>query len=226
LTAPDKPPETGAGTGEGLPPEDGVIIEFVDHEEEGPHQVGSERLETPATRPGNGPDQGTKAPAPAAASPSQAAAFEERIMEAEDRFLRLMADFENHRKRTEREREDLRRTAASGLVRDLLPVFDNLERAASHLPENCPEEFSRGLALVLKQFQDAMVKAGLETVEAEGKPFDPTFHEACAMVATGDLPPNHVVDVIQRGYTMGGKLLRPARVRVSAAPAGEGGQHA
>ena len=226
MTVPEKPPQTGTGTGAVLPPEDGVIIEFVDHKEEGPHLVGNERLETPAPRPGTSPDQATTGPAPAAPSAFQVAALEEKIRDAEDRFLRLRADFENHRKRTDREREDLRRTAASGLVRDLLPVLDNLERVASHFPENCPEEFSRGLTLVLKQFQDAMGQAGLEAVEAEGKPFDPAFHEACAMVLTDDLPPNRVVDVIQRGYTMAGKLLRPARVRVSIAPAGEGDQHA
>jgi molecular chaperone GrpE len=176
---------------------------------------------SPDELPANAPAP-SRGDAQAGAAPPQ----EDALREAEDRFLRLRADFENFRKRSDRERGEMRVTASAALIRDLLPVLDNLERAASHLPENCPEEFQRGLTLILQQLRGVFEQAGMRPVETEGAAFDPAVHEACAMVPTAALPPNHVVDVIQAGYTMGGKLLRPARVRVSAPPAADGGTHA
>lgn len=206
----------GSDAGGAPPPGDeSLIIEFVDHEGEGPHVVGPDAEPAEAPAPSGGGPQGV-APPPG----------EDALHEAEDRFLRLRADFENFRKRSDRERGEMRVTASAALIRDLLPVLDNLERATAHLPENCPEEFRRGLSLILQQLRGVFEQAGLRSVEAEGAAFDPAVHEACAMVPTEDLPPNQVVDVIQAGYTMGGKLLRPARVRVSARPAADGGTHA
>lgn len=217
MTETEKPSDNGAGNG-GVPPEeDGVIIEFVGHEDEGPHVVGDGDLRA---------DAPAKPAAEASLPSGQAAEYEEKLREGEERILRLRADFDNYRKRADREREDLRRTAAAGLVRDLLPVLDNMERALSNRPEGCPEVFFQGLSLILQQFEDTLKKVGLEEVVAAGMPFDPAFHDACTMAPTTDLPPNHVLDVIQRGFTLAGKLLRPARVRVSAAPSEDGGPHA
>lgn len=220
MTEDEKNRGNGPGNDGSPPHDDGLIIEFVGHEDEGPHIAGGKGFVSVS------PGPIARQEAAAAVADGTSAECEEKLREGEERFLRLRADFDNYRKRTDRDREDLRRSAAAGLLRDLLPVLDNLERALSNRPEGCPEEFHRGLALILQQFEGVLQKVGLEELVAAGKPFDPAFHEACTVVATGDVPPNHVLDVIQRGFTLAGKLVRPARVRVSTAPAEDGGPHA
>jgi len=133
-----------------------------------------------------------------------------------DLWIRARADFENLRKRLDRERDEERARAGSALARDLLPVADNLERALAGMPESDP--FRDGIALVHRQFVDSLRKAGLEPIEAVGKPFDPVYHEAVATEPTTGTPPNHVLAEIQRGYLFMGRVLRPSLVRVSVSP--------
>ena len=167
---------------------------------------------------GDGPVDG----GPVGAGPAGAAEIEalrEALGEKDkyhDLWVRARADFENLRKRLEREREEERGRAGSAFARDLLPVADNLERALAGASASDP--LREGIALVLRQFTDCLSKAGVEPIEALGAPFDPVFHEAVATEPTESLPPNHVVGEVQKGYLFMGRVLRPSLVRVSVSP--------
>lgn len=132
------------------------------------------------------------------------------------RFLLLQADFENFKKRVERERESLRLQAAGDLITRLLPVLDNFERAVSAAPRNDEERrFLEGVGLIFRQLLDELRKEGLAAIETLGQPFDPTHHEAVATDASSGLPSNTVVEEVERGYRLHGQLIRPAKVKVA-----------
>ncbi len=133
-----------------------------------------------------------------------------------ERLLRLQADFENLRKRIEREQAEFRTIATIRLVTELLPVLDNLERAlASERLEGESTAFRAGVELIQRQLVDALRKEGLRPVDALGQAFDPEIHEAVAVTTAPGLPENTVIEEIQRGYFLQERLLRPALVRVS-----------
>ena len=135
-----------------------------------------------------------------------------------DQLLRARADFDNYRKRVARDDARLRKTAAEGIVRDLLPVLDNLERALAHADDESGG-LAQGVDMVRNQFVDALARHGLDTIPAAGRPFDPNVHEAIACVPSEEVSPNHVVQEFQKGYRLGEHVLRPAKVVVSVAPA-------
>lgn len=137
-----------------------------------------------------------------------------------DQLLRTAADFDNFRKRSRRELEEVERHAREELLRGLLPVFDNLERAAAHT-ENATDvqALADGIQLVMRQFLDTLGRLGIERVEAAGKPFDPALHEAIQTLVTSEFPPGTVASEVQAGYRMGDRLVRPAMVVVAKAPA-------
>jgi molecular chaperone GrpE len=134
-----------------------------------------------------------------------------------ERFVRLQADFENFRKRTDRERMEEGRYAAGQLVANLLPVLDNLERALASPPPagEADRALREGLALVHRQFLEELRRAGLRPVPAVGERFDPMIHDAVETVEAGDAPGDTVVDELMRGYWFHDRLLRPAMVRVA-----------
>jgi len=143
--------------------------------------------------------------------------------ELNDQVLRARAEFENYRKRVARENDRLRRTAAQDLMRDLLPVLDNLERALDHADDDAPATagasgFVEGVRMVLKQMCDVLARHGLESIPSLGEPFDPNVHEAMAVMPSDEHPADHVVNEFQRGYRLGEFVLRPAKVVVNAAP--------
>lgn len=148
---------------------------------------------------------------------AKAAAAEERAAQAEDRWLRSQAELDNVRKRTARELADGLRYANERLVKELLPVLDNLERAlaASAGDPGSAAALRDGVSLTLNQFLGALKKFGVEPVEALGRPFDPAVHEAIQQVES-DQPAGTVVAAYQRGYLLNGRLLRPAMVGVAA----------
>lgn len=133
-------------------------------------------------------------------------------------LIRLQADFDNYRKRTERERHSERHRGAELLAEGLLPVLDGFDRAISAHRDSAHEEFRKGFELIRKQLLDVLSKQGLKKIETEGKPFDPNFHHAIERVETSDQPDDTVLDELQAGYVFHGKVLRPAMVRVSANP--------
>jgi molecular chaperone GrpE len=137
-----------------------------------------------------------------------------QVSHLKDQLIRTQADFENFRKRTSRDLQQQLELANRRLLSEILPVLDNFDRALSN-PGESVDGLLGGLQMVQKQFGDILTQAGLERIEPKGEPFDPNFHEAVATGESEELPDNHVLDVLQPGYLLKGRLLRPAMVRVS-----------
>lgn len=132
----------------------------------------------------------------------------------QDKLLRLAAEYDNFRKRNAREWQKQRQRAASDVLREMLEVCDNLERALETGTEDAGG-LRKGVELILQQFHLVFGRFGIESFDAEGTPFDPHKHEAVQVVESEDVESQHVVNVVQRGYTLHGEVLRPARVTVS-----------
>ena len=143
----------------------------------------------------------------------------ERLKEEHERLLRNAAEFENFKKRAQKEKEDLQKFGAERMLRDFLPVADNLERALDHAEEHALAQVLEGVKLVQKQLDAALGKHGVTSFSAVGKPFDPNLHEAL-MQQESDAPPNTVVSEMARGYKLNERLIRPAAVVVAKAKAG------
>jgi molecular chaperone GrpE len=136
-----------------------------------------------------------------------------------ERMLRVAADFENFRKRTGRELEEVRRRATQDAVKTLLPVFDNLERATTHLDDTTDaRSMAEGIQMVHRQFIDTLSKLGIERVPALGLPFDPMVHESIQYEHSEEHAAGSVMTELQPGYRTGDMLLRPALVVVSRGP--------
>lgn len=145
-----------------------------------------------------------------------------KLKDEHERLLRTAAELENYKRRAVKERDDARKFAAESLLKDFLPVADNLERALDHASQHDPAAVVEGVRLVQKMFEAALSKHGVVGFSALGQPFDPGQHEAL-MQAESDQPPNTVVQEMARGYRLHDRLVRPAAVVVSrprAAPAG------
>jgi molecular chaperone GrpE len=133
-------------------------------------------------------------------------------------LVRRQADFENFRKRTERDRGEEGRRGVERLIADLIPVLDAFDRALHAHDDPAFEEYRKGITLIRKQFWDALSRHGLQRVDARGKMFDPHFHQAIERVETRDVPDGSILDVFQDGYMFHGRVLRPAIVRVAVHP--------
>jgi molecular chaperone GrpE len=153
---------------------------------------------------------------PAAVDPGEAAAQRERD-ELYDRLLRLSAEFDNYRKRTDRERREIIETAAADLVRDLLPVIDDFERALAAPGWSDDDAARQGVALIHRQLLDVLRRRGVEPFESVGRDFDPDWHEAVAADPIDGHRDGQVTAELRRGYRMGSRLLRPAQVKVARA---------
>lgn len=142
----------------------------------------------------------------------------EEKRELNDRLLRTAADYENFKRRSRREMDEAGVRGMEGILRELLPVLDNLDRALMAAPKTDADplftSLHQGVALVQKQFLGSLEKFQIKSFDAQGKAFDPAFHEAVAQVDSETLPPGSVAVVYQRGYTVGSRLLRPAMVAV------------
>jgi molecular chaperone GrpE len=168
----------------------------------------------PAAEPAEG------LPEALAAKTQELAAKTQEIDRLQDRYLRLQAEFDNFKKRTAREKAEFLKFAHEGLVLDFLPVLDGLERAlTSARATTGSDALIEGLEMIARLFRTALDKAGVKAVEALGQPFDPTVHQAVAM-EHGDGDPV-VVEEVQKGYTIEGRVLRPAMVKVSRAAAAD-----
>ena len=159
---------------------------------------------------------------PAGAAPADAAKKE--AVDAQDRYLRAMADLENFRRRTIREKEELRLFAASRVLEDLLPVIDNLGLAlnAARQPNAHLKNLIGGVEMVGQQLKSALAAHGLKEINPAGQPFDPHQHEALSHETSPTVPEEHVLTVVRAGYSLNGRLLRPAGVVVSSGPAAKG----
>jgi molecular chaperone GrpE len=133
-----------------------------------------------------------------------------------DRLLRALADFDNFRRRAERDRSEYVQFAAMEMVRDLIPILDDFRRAMT--VETADKEYAKGIELINQRLFEALKKSGLERIEAAGKPFDPNLHQAVDRVQSEELPDQTVLEEYQSGYNFKGKLLRPAMVKVAVKP--------
>jgi molecular chaperone GrpE len=140
-----------------------------------------------------------------------------------DRWLRLAAEFDNYKKRRSREFDALVQSANENLIRELLPVLDSVARALDHRAdgEEDSEGFKQGVTMIMEQFPKALQRRGLSEIEAVGQPFDPNFHEALMQMSSDEHAEGLVMAVVERGYRLGDKVIRPARVVVSGGSAGE-----
>lgn len=136
--------------------------------------------------------------------------------ELQDRLLRARAEFDNARRRAERERSDFLQYAGMELVRDLLPVLDDFERALK--TETADRHYAKGVELIYQRLAEALKKMGLETIETARQKFDPNLHQAVERVETEEAQDQSILGEFQRGYNFKGKLLRPAMVRVAVKP--------
>lgn len=172
--------------------------------------------------------EGSAEQAPEAESEGEASDLEEelailqaRLADAHEQVLRSQADAQNAMRRAERDVEKAHKFGQEKLVRDLLGVVDNLERAleaAADITDESAKAMAEGVELTLKSLLDVLKKHSVEVVDPEGQPFDPELHEAMSTVENAEVEPNTVLVVYQKGYTLHERLVRPARVVVSKAP--------
>ncbi|MCY1040091.1 nucleotide exchange factor GrpE [Corallococcus sp. bb12-1] len=143
----------------------------------------------------------------------------ERAKDFQERALRAAADLENYRKRAQKEKEDVQKFGAEKLLKDLLPVMDNMDRALDAASKSTDfDSFQKGVAMTRKSFEDALSRHGVKGFSAKGQPFDPRLHEAIQQVETADVASGHVVYEVARGFHLNDRLVRPAMVVVARAP--------
>ncbi len=134
-----------------------------------------------------------------------------------DRLLRKTAEFDNYRKRVERERREMTQAVAGDVLESLLPVVDDFERALEAEIGADPAAYRKGVELIYKQLQDLLTRRGVTPIEAVGRPFDPRFHQAITYEPSPGRTDGEVVEEVRRGYMHGERLLRPAMVKVAKA---------
>ncbi|HYI13701.1 MAG TPA: nucleotide exchange factor GrpE [Thermoanaerobaculia bacterium] len=186
------------------PDDDAYIIEdtgsSVEEIEREMRETAEEAASDPAVEPGGG-------------FPSTDAALQAENQQMKDRLLRTLADFDNLRKRTEREKADFFRYALSSFFKDLLPVLDNFDRALDHAEEG--DDFHKGVLLIYKQLFEILEKNGLKPIDEANVRFDPNIHEAVVREEDPSVPSHTVTAILQKGYFLHDRLLRPALVKVA-----------
>lgn len=191
-----RPPGNGSEDDSYVLEDTGESIEDIEHEME---VAAQEAADSTATR---------RAKAAAEDNP-----LLKENLDLKDRYLRTLADFENFRKRSEREKSDFYKYAVASTLTELLPVLDNFDRALDHAEEG--DDFHRGVLLIYKQLADVLRKHGLRAIDQSGVPFDPKIHEAVVRVEDPSVPSHTVVEILQKGYFLHDRLLRPAFVKVA-----------
>jgi len=186
-------------------PGDDIEIEFLDQE------VESQEVEEKPEGLVEVPDESVE---------EEADHLKTELDHVRDIYLRKLAEFDNFRKRVEREREEHRLAGVAEMVRELLPVLDNFERALQHA-EDDSGAFLQGVEMIAKQLWDTLEVRGVQEVNPIGQPFDPELHEAVQRVEDSQHPPGTVAWVMLKGYTMGDRLIRPAMVGVAVEPDGD-----
>jgi molecular chaperone GrpE len=176
---------------------------------------GDSKADAPKGASGRGEDLAPRV----ATLEAELAKAREEARQSQERWLRERADLENLKKRAARERAETMKFANESLLRDLLPIVDNLERAVAHAESGGNgQPLVEGVALVLKSLLDVLERHGVKRIEAKGTAFDPAQHEAMAHVESAEHEPNSVIEEHQPGYRLQERLLRPALVSVAKAP--------
>ena len=181
--------------------------------------------EATPTTPAPAAEPAAQATTPASAGPTleeQLAAAKKDAASGQERYLRAVADLENYRKRMLREKDELRQYAAANVVEDVIPILDNLGLGmAAAKQQNDVKAVVDGISLVLEQFKSTLGRHGLKEVNPVGQPFDHNLHESIAHQPSPTVPAENVMQVVRLGYTLNGRLLRPASVIVSSGVAKE-----
>jgi len=177
--------------------------------------------ETPEVEAASEPleNDGGEAPAEEPSLEELVTQMQEDVIAARDQALRAQAEVQNAKRRAEQDVEKARKFALEQFAKELLPVVDNLERALESASgeDEVIKPIAEGVELTLKSFLGAMEKFNIETVDPQGEPFDPNLHQAMSMIENAEVEPNSVIAVMQKGYTLNGRLVRPAMVMVSKA---------
>ncbi len=192
---------------------EGTVVEF-----QKPRDPAEESAENPQAQTAADPPEGS----PTAEAYSRLQAEKDELMQT---LVRRQADFENYRKRVERDRAEEARRGVARLAEDLLPMLDGFVRALRAHGDPAYEEYRKGLELIYRQLWDTLSRHGVERIEAAGKPFNPHFHEAIERVETREVPDGTVLEVLQDGFLFHGRVLRPSIVRVSVDSEGTGGDN-
>lgn len=196
--------------------DDEIEIEFVDVDE-GPSVTGTEADSEPVILGETGVAVSDES------SAEKVEKLQTELDHVRDVYLRKLAEFDNFRKRVDREREDLRQAALEDFIRELLPIIDNFDRALQHADADSGA-FHQGVEMIAKQLHDTLERKGVSEIDPLGQSFDPLVHEAVQRIEGGDHPPGTVVNVMLKGYTLGDRLIRPAMVGVAVEPVeSEGG---
>jgi len=165
------------------------------------------------------PSQVNEPTAEAATEGGSDASLRDEVARLKDQLLRVAADFDNYRKRSRREIADTERIAREELLRELLRVFDNLDRAGQHASQASDvQSLADGIQMVLNQFTEVLQRLGVSRIEAVGQPFDPSVHEAVQQVETPEFPAGCIAAEVLAGYRYGERLVRPSMVVVAKAP--------
>ncbi len=179
-----------------------------------------DRPEPPAPTGGPAPVPATEPPAPTLEE--QLAAAQKEAAGHYDRYLRAVADLENHRRRAARDKEELRQSATANLLQHLLPLLDNLQLAlAAARQDAAAKSIVEGVAMVLDQFMAVLERHGVKELKPLGQKFDAHLHESLSHQPSAEVPEEHVLQVVRAGYSLHGRLLRPASVILSSGPAKE-----
>ena len=147
-------------------------------------------------------------------APEEKGEADKKLEELNAKYMRLMADFQNQKKRFEKERADIYQFANEDLVKGLLEVIDNFERALEASKDD-DSKFKEGMEMIFKQLMGALEKAGVSEIKALGEEFDPNFHNAVMMEETDEFESNKVSGVMQKGYTLNSRVIRPSMVKVA-----------
>ncbi|HXI01621.1 MAG TPA: nucleotide exchange factor GrpE [Candidatus Saccharimonadales bacterium] len=185
-------------------------------EEEGIEIVSGGPEEPEAAPPAGETGGAGGSPVEAPAAAEELARARKEIEDVRDSYVRVRADFENFRKRVERDRAEDRLRITATLVTEILPAIDSLDRALGR-PDDDPG-FREGVALIRRQIDESFRKLGLEPIDAIGEPFDPVYHEAMTAEPREGFAPNTVIEEIRKGYTLGGRVIRPTLVKVALPP--------
>ena len=182
------------------------------HETEEANETKAEAVATPLQEDGM-PEVNDQLAAEIEALKRQLVEAEEKLAENVQGWQRSLADFQNYKKRVEREDEMKKFSMKGDIIKKVLPVLDDLERAMQNRPAN--DSWANGIELIVRKFQNMMDAEGLQRIEAEGEEFNPNFHEAISHEPAEGVASGHVIAVVQNGYMLGERVIRPALVRVA-----------
>ena len=174
-------------------------------------QSPEETVETPVPEAAEAQEPAPEEEAPQPAG--EAEKLQEALREKEDQYLRLLAEYDNYRKRSQKEKENAWATAKAETIKELLPVYDNLERALKQ--ETCDEAYAKGVQMTMTQLKTVLEKLGVEEIPAQGQPFDPNLHNAVMHMEDEAFGENIVAEVFLAGFKLGEKVIRHALVKVA-----------